>query len=250
MKAIFGDFLLMIQFFTRVPIKKNLPCDAKNFRRGVVFLPFIGFLIGGLQYAMVYLLSRNLPSSIVAAIVVLLPVIVTGGLHIDGLGDTCDGFFAFTKDKERIIEIMKDSSAGTFAICAIIGNILLQYSAIAYLIDQNEFRVLLVVIMFSKLFVLLTGMWGKPAKGQGTGNLFVGNMSMIVIVISLIYSVLMGSVFIALSASLILLLTGAVGAILFYCLCYSKIKGITGDTFGALQELTTVIMLIMYCAMI
>ena len=248
MKNICGDFLLMIQFFTRVPIKKNLPCEPKNFRRGMVFLPFIGLLIGGIQYGVIYLLRGYLPSSIVAAMVVLLPIIITGGLHIDGLGDTCDGFFAFTKDKDRIIEIMKDSHAGTFAICAIIGNMLLQYGAIDYLIDQEAFGALLVVIMFSKLFVLLTGLWGRAAKEQGSGNLFVGNVSVVVLIISVIYSVLIGSVVITLLTSLILLLAGLVGALLFYWLCYTKIKGITGDTFGALQELTTVIMLIVYCA--
>lgn len=250
MKGIYGDFLLMIQFFTRLPIKKNLPCKAENFRRGVVFLPFIGLLIGALQYLVIYLLSERLPSSILAAIAVLLPIIVTGGLHIDGLGDTCDGFFAFTKDKNRIIEIMKDSHAGTFAICAIMGNILLQYSAVAYLIDTGEFRVLLLVIMFSKLFVLLTGLWGKPAKAEGSGNLFVGNMSIAVLIISVIYSVFIGSVVIGLSGSLILLVSGLGAALLLYWLSYAKIEGMTGDTFGALQELTTVIMLIVYTAII
>lgn len=250
MKSIFQDFLLMIQFFTRVPIKKNLPCNPKNFRRGIVFLPFIGGLIGTVQYLVIYLVQGKLPSSIVAALVVMLPIMITGGLHIDGLGDTCDGFFAFTKDKDRIIEIMKDSNSGTYAICAIIGNILLQYGAVEYLIDQGQFQVLLVIIMFSKLFVLLTGKWGKPAKEQGTGNFFVGNISLAVMIIGIIYSLVIGSFVITLWASLTLLLSGAVVALLFYGLCYSKIKGITGDTFGALQELTTVVMLIMYCATI
>lgn len=250
MKSMFEDFLLMIQFFTRVPIKKNLPCEANNFRRGVVFLPFIGFLIGAAQYGMIYLLQGKVASSILAGFAVLLPIIITGGLHIDGLGDTCDGFFAFTKNKERIISIMKDSHAGTFAICAIIGNLLLQYGAIEQLIDQGETKVLLVGIMLSKLFVLFTGLWGKPAKQEGSGNLFVGNMSLVVLIVSVIYSVFIGYLIIGLGASLILLLGGIVGTILFYWLCYIKIEGVTGDTFGALQELTTVIMLIIYTTII
>ena len=250
MKDAIGDFLLMIQFFTRIPIKKNLQCESKNFRRGMVFLPFIGFLIGAMQYGVILVLRGILPSSILAAIAVLLPIIVTGGLHIDGLGDTCDGFFAFTKDKHKIIEIMKDSQAGTFAICAIMGNILLQYRAIEYLIDQEAVGGILVVIMFSKLFVLVTGMWGRPAKKEGSGNLFIGNVSMLVLIMSVIYSVFIGSMVITLLASLILLLGGSLVTLLFYCLCYYKIKGITGDTFGALQEITTVIMLIIYCALI
>ena len=250
MKSILGDFLLMIQFFTRIPIKRNLPCNQENFRRGIVFLPLIGFLIGVMQYGFIYLLKEILPSSIVAIIATLIPIIITGALHIDGLGDTFDGFFAFTKDKHRIIEIMKDSHVGTFAISAIIANMLLQYSAIEYLITKDAFEVLLVAIMFSKLFVILTGRWGKPAKAEGSGNLFVGNMSIIVLIISIVYSLLIGSIIVTLLSSLILLFAGVIVSILFYVLCYSKIEGVTGDTFGALQELTTVVMLVIYCIII
>jgi len=103
MKSLVQEFFLMLQFFTRVPVKRNLPCTAKNFKRGVVFLPLIGFLIGGLQYGVLFLLQERLPSTILAVIAVLLPIIITGGLHIDGLGDTCDGFFAITNNKNRIL---------------------------------------------------------------------------------------------------------------------------------------------------
>lgn len=250
MRGIYGDFLLMLQFFTRFPVNKNLPCEPENFKRGVVFLPIIGLLIGFFQYGTIDLLKGILPSTIVAAFVVLIPIIITGGLHVDGLGDTCDGFFAFTKDKDRIIEIMTDSHAGTFAICAIMGNLLLQHSAIAYLIDQEAFGVVLVIIMFSKLFVLMTGLWGQPAKKEGSGNLFVGNMSKWVLLISCMYSLFIGHLVIGFLASVILVLSGLGGAGLFYGLCNAKIDGVTGDTFGALQELTTVIMLVVYVVII
>ena len=250
MKGLVQEFFLMLQFFTRVPVKRNLPCTANNFRRGVVFLPFVGFLIGGLQYGFLFLLQERLPSTILAVIGVLLPIIITGGLHIDGLGDTCDGFFAITNNKNRILEIMSDSSAGTYAICAIISNILLQYVAIEYIIRENSIHVLLVIIMFSKLFVLFTAMWGKPAKKQGSGNIFIGNMSWVILMIGTIYSLGVSMITVTLITSLWLLLSGAIVSVLFYFLCYKKIGGITGDTLGATQELATNIMLIVYCAII
>jgi len=249
-KGLVQEFFLMLQFFTRIPIKKDLPCTSENFKRGVVFLPFIGFLIGGLQYGVLFLLQERLPSSILALIATLLPVIITGGLHIDGLGDTCDGFFAITNHKNRILEIMSDSSAGTYAICAIISNIILQYLAIEYIIKAKATYVLFVIIMFSKLFVLFTAMWGKPAKKQGSGNIFIGNMSVVVLMIGTIYSVGIGVIAITLITSVWLLLSGAIVSILFYFLCDKKINGITGDTLGATQEFATNIMLITYCAML
>ena len=250
MGALVEEFLLMLQFFTRIPINKSLPCEDKNFKRGVIFLPLIGFLIGGMQYGTIFLLQERLPSTILAVIVTLLPIVFTGGLHIDGLGDTCDGFFAITPDKHRIIAIMKDSSAGTYAICAIVLNILMQYVAVDHLIKNNRAEVILVIIMFSKLFVLFTAMWGEPAKEQGSGNIFIGNMSMLVVIIGTVYSLGIGALTITLGGSLWLLLSGTIVSLLFYGLCYHKINGITGDTMGATQELATNIMLIVACAIL
>lgn len=250
MKSLAQDFLLMLQFFTRIPIKMSLPCTPKNFKRGIVFLPLIGFIIGGLQYTTIFLLQEKLPSSILAVIATILPIIVTGGLHIDGLGDTCDGFFAMTPDKNRIIEIMKDSSAGTYAICGIVSNIMLQYVAIEYIIKKNSIQVLLVIIMFSKLFVFFTAMWGKSAKKQGTGNIFIGNISLVILIIGTAYSLWISMMTISLVPSLWLLLSGTIMSLVFYGLCHRKIGGITGDTLGATQELATNIMLIVYCAII
>lgn len=250
MKSTFHDFLLMIQFFTRIPINKNLPASSKNFKRGAVFLPLIGLLIGTLQYIVAYMLQHRLPPSILAAIVTVLPVIITGALHIDGLGDTCDGFFALTDNRARILAIMTDSSSGTFAICAIISNMLLQYVAISHIIHRGKMSVLLVVIMFSKICVMLTAMWGKPAKPQGSGNLFIGNMSLLLVIVAGLYTLFISSLTISLLASLILLFSGMVVSFLFYILCKLKISGITGDTMGATQEIATVVMLIVYSGMI
>lgn len=250
MKNIIKEFLLMVQFFTRIPIKINLPASPKNFRRGVIFLPFIGFIIGACQYLFVRSFSLLLPSSLLAGIATIIPIAITGALHIDGLGDSFDGFFAFTSDKNRRLEIMQDSSSGTFALCAIISNILLHYLAIEYIIEQNKFNILLVVIMFSKIFVLYTAMWGKPAKSQGSGNIFIANMNIIIVVMATIYSLLISYTAIGLYPSLILLFAGSLVSVLFYLLSYKKIKGITGDTMGAVQELTTLVMLIVYCTII
>ncbi|NLI88984.1 MAG: adenosylcobinamide-GDP ribazoletransferase [Epulopiscium sp.] len=250
MKNIIKDFLLMVQFFTRFPIKINLPASPKNFRRGVVFLPLIGFIIGTCQYMLVRSLYALLPSSLLAGIAVILPIIITGALHIDGLGDSFDGFFAFTSDKDRRLEIMQDSSSGTFALCAIVSNILLQYLAIEYIIGQNKLNILLVVIMFSKIFVLYTAMWGRPAKSKGSGNIFIGNMNIIIVIVATIYSLIIAHIAIGLYPSLILLFAGGFVSFLFYLLSYKKIRGITGDTMGAIQELTTLVMLIVYCAII
>lgn len=250
MKDIWGDFLLMLQFFTRIPIRKSLPCQAINFRRGVFFMPLIGFIVGSAQYLVGYLLKETLPTSVLAAILVIIPLIITGGFHIDGLGDTADGFFSFKGDKARILEIMKDSNAGTYSICAIVTDILLQYATIEHILKLNKIQVLLVITMFSKIFVLFTAMWGKPAKEGGSGNIFIGNISIHILLMSILYSLIIGLMVIPVSVNLTLLFSGAVVSLLFYYFCNSKINGITGDTLGATQEIVIMVMLIVYCAIV
>lgn len=250
MKKIAQDFLLMVQFLTRIPIKMNLPCHPSNFNRGALFMPIVGLLIGMIQYIIAFLLYPTLPASVLAAILVVFPIVITGGLHMDGLGDTCDGFFAFKGDSNKIIEIMKDSSSGTYAICGVVCNILLQYGTIKYLLEQNSFKILILIIMFSKLFVLFTAAWGTPAKKNGSGNLFIGNISTRGLIIATSYSLCIGLRIIPFHINILLLASGSMMSILFYLLCKAKISGITGDTLGATQEIATITMLVVYCTTI
>ena len=84
MKEYLNDFLLFFQFFTRIPINKSLNCEKGNFRRGAIFFPIVGLFIGIVQWLIYYILIRVLPINITAVFVVIIPIVITGGLHVDG----------------------------------------------------------------------------------------------------------------------------------------------------------------------
>ena len=87
-------FLLTLQFLTKIPIKYNFGFD-EEFYKGIVYFPLVGFVVGLIAY-IVGLLSLNIfPALVTSVLIVLAEVLLTGGLHIDGLGDTFDALYSY-----------------------------------------------------------------------------------------------------------------------------------------------------------
>ncbi|KAJ50330.1 adenosylcobinamide-GDP ribazoletransferase [Clostridium tetanomorphum] len=250
MKEYFYDFLLMIQFLTRLPVKKSLPCDKKNFRDGVAMFPLIGLIVGGIQYLTYYICIKVFPANITAIFIIVVGIFVMGGLHQDGFGDIFDGFFSFKGDKNKIIEIMKDSRIGTFACIALIFDILTKYAAITFIISMNMPLVIIVAPIVSKCSVTLLCLIGKNAKSTGTGNFFVENTSIVHFIISVITTILISIYLIGTNNSIIAILLGFLVTLLFLKLCKNKIGGITGDCLGANNEFVELAVLILFTAML
>ncbi|MCM8710058.1 adenosylcobinamide-GDP ribazoletransferase [Clostridium sp. SYSU_GA19001] len=238
-----NDFLLMLQFLTRIPININLNCEKDNFRKGAVFLPIVGFIVGGLQWIIYYLLNKVLPNNIIAVIMVITAVMVTGALHIDGLGDTCDGFFAF-KGKDRIIEIMKDSRIGSFGAIAVSADLLMKVMAISYILDSSFAAAVIAAAVMGRFSIIFISYISKPAKSNGSGNLFIGNMNRIIVLISGLLSFGINIVLLGLKISLIIFSAVVILTFLFKKYCENKIGGATGDILGANNELVEILTLI------
>lgn len=249
MKKYFNDFLLMLQFLTRIPINISLNCDRENFRRGALFLPVVGFIIGGIQWVIYYLLHRVMPSSIISIFVVLTGAMVTGALHIDGLGDTCDGFYAF-KGKERIIEIMKDSRIGSFGAIAIVMDLLLKVAAIAALINYRRPAAIIAAVVIGRFSIVFMSFISKPAKSSGSGNLFIGNMNKAIVLVSAVLTILICSLLLGVKASAVVFIGTLILTFLISKYSESKIDGATGDILGANNELAEILALVLVIAMI
>lgn len=247
MNKYINDFLLMLQFLTRIPININLNCDKENFRRGALFLPIVGFVVGGLQWIIYYLLHRILPSNIAAVLIVLTAVIVTGALHIDGLGDTCDGFFAF-KGKDRIIEIMKDSRIGSFGTIAVVMDLLLKVMAISFIVDNNLSAAVIVAAVVGRFSIVFISYISKPAKNTGSGNLFIGNMNKIIVFVSALLTIAISALLLGLRISIIIFIGTVTLTFLFNKYSESKIGGTTGDILGANNELIEILSFIIVIA--
>ena len=248
MKKIIDNFLLMLQFMTRLPINKSLPCELTDFRSGASMLPFVGFIIGGLQWLVFYILVRILPLNIVSAITILCGVLLTGALHVDGLGDCADGFYAF-KGKDKIIEIMKDSRIGTYACVAILLDLLIKYSSIASIRDINSSLIIVLVPVIARACLVLIATIGKNAKPTGSGNLFIGNLGFMQVVIAFLITLIIAVFLVGPFKALVLISTAIVTTFLFNKYCNFKLNGLTGDTLGANTEIVELVVFIVFIAL-
>ena len=103
-----------LMFFTRLPLWRLHQPPRESFRAVVEYWPLAGWVTGGLMALTLYASSHFLPYSIAVLLAIVVRLLLTGALHEDGLADFCDGFGGGT-DRQRILDIMKDSRIGTYA---------------------------------------------------------------------------------------------------------------------------------------
>ncbi|KOA19768.1 cobalamin synthase [Clostridium homopropionicum DSM 5847] len=242
MRKYYYDFLLMLQVLTRVPIKKSLPCENKNFKNGANYFSFIGLLIGLCQFGLFILLSKITAINFAVIAIIIFDALITGAMHIDGFGDTCDGFFAF-KGKDKIIEIMKDSRIGTFACIGIVLNLLIKYQGYLFLAVNSKAMSIILISMISRFSMILLSYIGKSAKENGSGNLFINTVTIKEVIVNIAFVLVIGFLLNSIFQTSILLISAVVITILFNSLCNSKIDGITGDSLGANNELVVLLSL-------
>ena len=112
-----SGFILMLSFFTRLPFGKHVEYTEKRYLEGLATFPLTGIVIGSFL-TLPYLLVAG-DEAITGLMVMIIYLFITGGIHLDGLADSCDGLFS-NRPRERVLEIMKDSHIGTFGVIALI----------------------------------------------------------------------------------------------------------------------------------
>jgi len=116
-----NGLLLAMQFFTAIPVRKELPLGRREVTAMYVALPFVGAAIGLAMYVVSELLVSYLHfgTLLASVLIVLTGIILIGGLHLDGWADTGDAFFSY-KDREKRLEILEDPRLGAFGTMALV----------------------------------------------------------------------------------------------------------------------------------
>lgn len=244
-------FISILQFMTRIPINIDTGFDDE-FHKTLYYFPLVGFVLGIITF-LVGIVSTKLFDPFIASIIITLSsVILTGGLHIDGLGDTFDALYSY-RDKEKMLEIMKDSRLGTNSLLAILFLILLKVGFIHSLIINKALWLVIFMPVIARLGVLTITYKTKTPREKGMGNLFIGKCTMNMIVVGTTYTVLLIAaiskfIFFAQSIAIIKIISSIVVVFLFINLfkkhVYKKIDGVTGDILGCTIELSEVLYLV------
>ena len=210
------SFVLMLGFFTRIPVPQ-IEYTEERYIKGIPLLPFVGAVSGGLLLC-VYQLSRWLPMPVTALALFLAYLLITGGLHLDGLGDSCDALFS-GRDREKMLEIMKDSRSGSFGVLGLI------FASAAYLVLLNyaPWQAVLLFPVIGKCTPALASNWSPYIRAKGMAF----------------------DLLLSIAAGFALCVPFGVAAIISLCVCVGitlRVKhilgGITGDILGLLCEVS------------
>ena len=120
---------LQLQFLTIVPLPVTVRCEEEDLGRSMSFFPLVGLAIGALLAGADFLLAPLLPRGVADLVLVALLSLVTGGLHLDGLSDVCDGLAA-RGSRQRFLDVMKDSRVGAVGAVALVLGLMLKYQAL------------------------------------------------------------------------------------------------------------------------
>ncbi len=132
-------FWAMLSFITRLPVPRRWSqgLDFEHYSRGIITFPLIGLLLGAISGLVFMVLQAWCGVPLAALFSVLVLALMTGGFHLDGLADTCDGVFS-ARSRDRMLEIMRDSRLGTHGGLALIFVVLAKILVLSELALRGE----------------------------------------------------------------------------------------------------------------
>ena len=228
-----------LRTLTALPVPGH---DAERFSSSFYWFPVVGLVIGGI----VVLLARAGMGAgwpeLAAVLALLGGVILTRGLHADGLADLADGFFG-GRNREAALRIMKDPNVGSFGSLALIGVMLFKWICLLELARAEAYGMIAAGAVLSRTAqVLLAARMPYARSEGGTATAFVEDAGWSHLLVASISGVVL--LFVLLDWQVLpssILLFGSVVALFFVgWLSHRKIGGITGDVLGACSELVEV----------
>ena len=245
------EFITALQFLTRIRLFRDPDYDDGLFGRSVKFFPLVGLLAGSILAGVAVLTGGWLPGTVRSTLLVTLSVFITGGLHCDGLMDSADGLFS-GRSRERMLEIMKDSRVGSFGVIAIFLLLLWKWALLHDLPDSLLAPALVSMMTFGRFAMILAILCFPYARPEGMGKafaLYAGTHSLGPALATLL-GLLAAFYFVTGPLVCGIAAAAALAAILFAFWfgrwTTHKLGGMTGDTYGAVTELSELVVLIVF----
>ncbi|RON06617.1 adenosylcobinamide-GDP ribazoletransferase [Pseudomonas brassicacearum] len=235
-------FWIAVQFLSSLPIRLPGMPAPQELGRSLLFYPLVGLLFGGLLWALNWLLLGT-PALLHAALVLSVWVVLSGGLHLDGLADSADAWLGGFGDRERTLTIMKDPRSGPIAVVTLVLVLLLKFTALLALIDQHSMVGLILAPLIGRSALLGLFLNTPYVRAGGLGQALADHLprktGLQVLLLSTLACLLIGGW----SGVVALVLA----ALMFFWLrqvMLRRLGGTTGDTAGALLELLEVAVLV------
>lgn len=248
MKSIINGFIIAVSTYSKIPMPK-VARDKKNMKYALCFLPIIGLVIGALICGWnIVCTSYGFGQVCFALAGAVIPVIVTGGIHMDGFMDTADALHTYEK-KEKKPELIKTSHVGAFAVISAICFFMLYAAGLTLIWKENQLLLLGLSYIISRILSGMSLVWFPIVGKEGTAHSLSSMAHRRTVRVVLV--TLLAVCFI--SAILIQPVIGAVMALAamwvwtyYYYMSKKKFGGITGDVEGyflCLCELSSVLVI-------
>jgi adenosylcobinamide-GDP ribazoletransferase len=235
------SFLLAFYQLTRLPLPA-VSFDEKACGHSTVYFPAVGFFLGGLLACMAWAAGFLFPAGVKAALIVAGMIVLTGGMHLDGFMDSVDGLFS-GRPREKKLEIMRDSRAGAFAVIGAISLLLLKFNLLLELPDVVLLKVLLVIPVLSRWGMAIAVIAFPYARPDGLGKVYAMESGGKELTGSTIITAVIVALILGLQGIWLVVLTVAI-ALLAGKKIVKELGGLTGDTYGFINELIEVALLL------
>lgn len=232
--------LVAVGFLTRIPVPAAVFDDTRAGSASLAWYPLVGLILGVLLAGLAWAL-REAPPLLSAALVLAAWVALTGALHLDGLADSADAWIGGLGDPARTLEIMKDPRSGPAGVVALALLLLVKFAALASLPGQAVVLLALAPLL-ARMALTLAFLTTPYVRRAGLGTALAGAPR----VASSAALVAGAAVCLAAAGWRGAVAIGA-GLLVFACwrhACVRRIGGTTGDTAGALAELTEAAVLV------
>lgn len=237
MRRTWDELLAAFQFLTRLPVPSPRYSTDLMSRAGK-FFPLVGLIVGSLAALLYSVLAQTLPRSLLALVILTFLVLLTGGFHEDALADAADGFGG-AWNRERVLEIMRDSRVGSYGAIAIGLSLLWRFVLLVNLPDARFGIYVIAAHVLCRWTALPLSHVLPPARTDGSGvtiaqrtsrtDLIIGSILMLLAVTACLKS----SAWLPIAATIVVvLLSGKY--------FQRRLGGVTGDCFGVSNQLSEI----------
>lgn len=243
---ILESIVVAFQFLTRLYLPINVEWDTANLRRSLMWFGLVGAFIGVILAGAMTLFNRfNVIPAVSGIIILLIWIFITGGMHIDGISDMADGFFSM-RDKEKTLEIMKDSHVGAFGVITIVFLLLIKFEMLKeFIIIEKNVWLLILPPTIARIAAGLVLSFYETTKKSGLGYTFHSSDPRIFWAIGFIVTLIISSILNI--KSLIFIGIAILASNLMALWAKKKIGGLNGDIYGAIVETVEVIGMVFIC---
>lgn len=239
------SFMAALGFLTILPVGKRA-LDNKQLARAVAFFPLVGIVLGLMLVGADWVLRRGLSDFLSSALLVALLVVFTGALHFEGFVDACDGLLG-GHTRERKLEIMRQKQAGAYAIAGGVILLLLKVAAITSITGVSRVWVIGLFPALSRWGMALALGVFPYARQQGLGSAFRGAG---VLSLSIAGATAIAAAVLLGGAGILLFASATSLAFLLGWSISRMLGGLTGDTYGAINEVIEVCLLVIAAAIV